>query len=148
VTDVSDAANNSLPQVTSPSDLVKRQYIAYQQCVGDHPFGTPQISWPTKLNPLSRVGHVNEERSRVPHSFAHFANEWALDLGKTLDGTTLDFRWPLLGLHAHRSRLPIEVGSETAPLPLLGSLDGWATLTGRIAALSQLGPETTGGAPR
>ena len=25
---------------------------------------------------------------RVPHSFAYFANEWALDLGKTPDGTT------------------------------------------------------------
>jgi len=36
----------------------------------------------------------------VPPSFAHFANEGVLDLGKTLDGTTLDFQCPLLGLHA------------------------------------------------
>ena len=32
----------------------------------------------------------------VPHSFAHFANEWALDFGKALDRTTLDFQRPLL----------------------------------------------------
>ena len=51
-----------------------------------------------------------------------FANEWVLDLGKNMDATTLDFQRPLLGLHAHRPRLPIAVGSETAPLPLLGSL--------------------------
>ena len=28
---------------------------------------------------------------RVPQSFAHFANDWVLDFGKTLDAKTLDF---------------------------------------------------------
>jgi hypothetical protein len=28
---------------------------------------------------------------RVPHSFAYFANEWVLDLVRTLGGMTLDF---------------------------------------------------------
>ncbi|SRR6266536_4510488 len=49
-----------------------------------------------------------ELHRRVPDSFAHFANEWAFDLGKAVDGRTLDFQRPLLGLHPHSSRLPIK----------------------------------------
>ena len=44
---------------------------------------------------------------RVPQSFAHFANDWALDLAKTLDWTALDFQRLLRKLHPHRSRLSI-----------------------------------------
>src|SRR6266496_2650093 len=61
-------------------------------------------------------------RRPVPHSFAHFANEWALDFAKTLDRTTLDFQRPLLKLHPHRPRLSITISSETAPHPLLRTL--------------------------
>src|ERR1039457_2508753 len=57
---------------------------------------------------------------RVPHSFAHFANEWALDCRKTLDRTAPDFQRPFLKLHPHRSCLSITIRPETAPLPLFG----------------------------
>ena len=55
---------------------------------------------------------------RVPHSFAHFANEWALDCGKALDQTTLNFQ-RLQKLHPHWSQLSITMRSKAAPLPLL-----------------------------
>jgi hypothetical protein len=35
------------------------------------------------------------ETMRVPQSFAHFANDWVLVFGKTLDRTTLDFPAPI-----------------------------------------------------
>ena len=47
------------------------------------------------------------ETMRVPDSFAHFANESALDCRKTLDRTTPDFQRPFLQLHPHRSCLSI-----------------------------------------
>jgi len=37
------------------------------------------------------------------------ANEWALDLAKTLGWTTLDFQRPLLKVHAHRPRFSVEI---------------------------------------
>src|ERR1039458_2378751 len=57
---------------------------------------------------------------RVPHSFAFFANEWALDCRKTLDRTATDFQHAFLKLHPHRSCLSITIRPETAPLPLFG----------------------------
>src|SRR5208282_5605915 len=65
---------------------------------------------------------VGQSLGRVPHSFAYCANEWALACGKTLDRTTLDFQRPLLKFHAHQSGLPVEIGAETAPPPLLRAL--------------------------
>ena len=41
----------------------------------------------------------------VPQSFAQFANDWALDCGKTVDRTALDSQRPLLKLYTNRSRL-------------------------------------------
>src|ERR1019366_4210932 len=68
------------------------------------------------------IHRVLWEGGRVPHSFAHFANEWALDCRKTLDRTTPGFQRPFLKLHPHRSCLSITIRPETAPLPLFGQL--------------------------
>jgi uncharacterized protein RhaS with RHS repeats len=56
-----DAANNSLPGVPSPLDLVKKDYAAFQQCVGNpwspaQPLPTWMQFVPTKLNPWTRQG--------------------------------------------------------------------------------------------
>jgi len=44
-------ANILPPTVPNPITLgVRRDYAQYQKCIGDHPFGRPQLSPPTKLN--------------------------------------------------------------------------------------------------
>jgi hypothetical protein len=68
--------------------------------------------------------------SRVPHSFAFFANEWAsankgeahtVPVTKLRDRTSLDLDWPLLKFHPHQSSLLVlvKVRTKAAPLPLL-----------------------------
>jgi len=65
------------------------------------------------------AGHINGGWPGLPM--------WALDFGKALDWTTLDFRRPLLKLHPHRPCLSVTIGSETAPLPRLGPLhENWS----------------------
>jgi hypothetical protein len=58
---VMDAANNGLPTLPKVSDLVKKDYQAFTQCVGEPygPAGKPPdwVSFlPTKLNPWTRQG--------------------------------------------------------------------------------------------
>jgi RHS repeat-associated protein len=44
------APNNGSSQPPPLPNLVQIQYEEYQQCVGEHPFGAPELSWPTRLN--------------------------------------------------------------------------------------------------
>jgi RHS repeat-associated protein len=48
----SKKGQNSCSRPTIPNP-VKSQYVAYQQCIGQSPFGTPQLSVPSKLNPFA-----------------------------------------------------------------------------------------------
>jgi hypothetical protein len=61
--------------------------------------------------------------SRVPHSFAHFANEWArraVPLAKLLHRTRFDPARPLLKVNPDQPSLPVVICAEAAPSPLLG----------------------------
>jgi hypothetical protein len=67
-------------------------------------------------------------RLRVPHSFAYFANEWALRAPipyKGLPGnrSISDLHRPLLKVNPNRTFFTVEICAITAPFPLLGLLD-------------------------
>jgi hypothetical protein len=50
----------------------------------------------------------------VPHSFAHFTNEWALRaalLAKRFHGTRLDLDWPFLIIDTHQTSLAKKIRS-------------------------------------
>src|SRR5260370_24064202 len=79
--------------------------------------------------PPGKRGRVPLRKSRVPHSFAFFANEWAiapnrlLILAEDLDRTASNLQWPLLKSHPHRPGLAVLVRSKAAPQPSVGLLD-------------------------
>ena len=64
--------------------------------------------------------------SRVPHSFAFFADEWVRvdsTTSKLLRRAPLDFRRPLLKVYPHESSFPKKICPKAAPLPLVGLLN-------------------------
>jgi hypothetical protein len=62
-------------------------------------------------------GRVAQVTRRVPHSFAYFANEWALRaaiVSKSLHRTSFDLQRPLLKVHSHQTRLATPVRRKAA----------------------------------
>lgn len=68
-------------------------------------------------NPKCQVPQV----TRVPHSFAYFAKEWALRAAfviKAFRRTRFDLQSPLLKVDPDQTSLTMKIRAEAAPFPL------------------------------